>query len=65
MGVSKMALHKEVPKSHVLVKYLKYILSWAGLCNTVDNVSDCRYLPDCRSRGCELDPGPVPYFCGD
>ena len=20
---------------------------------------------DCRSRGSEYDPGPVPYFCGD
>ena len=20
---------------------------------------------DCRSRGCEFDPGPVPNFCGD
>ena len=30
-----------------------------GACSTVDNVSDC------RSRGRELNPGPVPYFCED
>ena len=22
-------------------------------------------VSDCRSRGCEFDPGPVPYFRGD
>ena len=27
--------------------------------------SDCRYMSDCRSRGCEFDPGLVPYFHGD
>ena len=33
--------------------------------SAVGNVSDRRYVFDCRSRGCEFDPGPVPYFCGD
>ena len=28
-------------------------------------VSDCRYVSDCKSRGREFDPGPVPYFRGD
>ena len=28
-------------------------------------MSDCRYVSDCRSRGREFDPGPVPYFHGD
>ena len=32
------------------------------LCSAVGNVSDFRYVSDCRSRVCELDPGPVPYF---
>ena len=36
-----------------------------GLRSAVGNVSDPRYMSDCRSRGCELDPGPVPYFRGD
>ena len=31
----------------------------------VSNMSGYRYVSDCRSRGWELDPGPVPYFCGD
>ena len=33
--------------------------------STVGNVSGYRCVSDCRSRGCELDPGPVPYFHGD
>ena len=33
--------------------------------SAVGNVSDCRYLSDCRSRGPEFDPGPVPFFRGD
>ena len=37
--------------------------SWeAGPRSLVGNVSDCRCVFDCRSRGCEFDPGPVPYF---
>ena len=28
-------------------------------------MTDCRYMSDCRSRGREFDPGPVPYFRGD
>ena len=27
--------------------------------------SDCRYVSDCRIRGREFDPGPVPYLDGD
>ena len=27
-----------------------------------DNVSGYRCVSDCRSRGREFDPGPVPYF---
>ena len=37
----------------------------ARLHSAVGNVSDCRYVSDCRSRGHKFDPGPVPYFCGD
>ena len=29
------------------------------------NVSGCRYVSDCRSRGPMFDPGLVPYFCED
>ena len=31
----------------------------------VGNVSGYRCVSDCRSRGREFDPGPVPYFRGD
>ena len=37
----------------------------AGPRSAVGNVSDYRCVSDCRSRGREFDPGPVPYFCGD
>ena len=30
----------------------------------VGNVSDYRYVSDCRSSGREFDPSPVPYFRG-
>ena len=36
-----------------------------GLCSAVGNVSGYRCVSDCRSRGREFDPGPVPYFRGD
>ena len=29
------------------------------------DVSGYRRVSDCRSRGREFDPGPVPYFRGD
>ena len=33
--------------------------------SAVGNVSGNRCESDCRSRGREFDPGPVPYFHGD
>ena len=33
--------------------------------SAVDYVSGYSCVSDCRSRGCEFDPSPVPYFCGD
>ena len=36
-----------------------------GSRSSVGNVSGNRCESDCRSRGREFDPGPVPYFCGD
>ena len=33
--------------------------------SAVGNVSGNRCEFDCRSRGSEFDPGPVPYFSGD
>ena len=36
-----------------------------GRVAAVGNISGCRRLSDCRSRGWEFDLGPVPYFIGD
>ena len=36
-----------------------------GPCSAVGNMSGYRCVSDCRSRGREFDPGPVPYFRGD
>ena len=33
--------------------------------SAVGNASGYRCEADCRSRGREFDPGPVPYFRGD
>ena len=33
--------------------------------SAVGNVSGYRCVSNCRSRGREFDPGPVPYFRGD
>ena len=37
----------------------------AGPRSAVGNVSGYRCVSDCRFRGREFDPGPVPYFRGD
>ena len=33
--------------------------------SAVGNLSDCRFMSDCRSSGRKFDPGPVSYFGGD
>ena len=62
-----------------LTAYVTFSFSW-GLCNVVlllvkalstgprsavGNMSGNRCESDCRSRGREFNPGPVPYFRGD
>ena len=42
-----------------------YIFIHTGLRRAVGNVSGNRCESNCRSRGREFDPGPVPYFRGD
>ena len=37
---------------------------FTGPGSAVSNMSDYRCISDCRSRGCEFDPGLVPYFRG-
>ena len=41
------------------------VILLAGPRSAVGNVSGYRCVSDCRSRGREFDPGPVPYFRGD
>ena len=40
-------------------------ICFTGPRSAVGNVSGYRCVSDCRSRGREFDPGPVPYFRGD
>ena len=40
-------------------------LLFTGPRSAVGNVSGYRCVSDCRSKGREFDPGPVPYFRGD
>ena len=48
--------------SYLLTCLLTYL---TGPRSAVGNVSGYRCVSDCRSRGREFDPGPVPYFRGD
>ena len=50
----------------ILLLFLIYnVLVQMGPRNTFGNVSDCRYVSDCRSRGRKVAPDPDPYFRGD
>ena len=40
-------------------------VKFTGLRSAVGNMSGYRCVSDCRSRGREFDPGPVPYFRRD
>ena len=42
-----------------------FLHSKSGPRSAVGNVSGYRCVSDCKSRGREFDPGPVPYFRGD
>ena len=50
--------------SAMMLAYLYPPLHTGPRC-AVGNVSGYRCVSDCRSRGREFDPGPVPYFRGD
>ena len=49
-------------KTNYLCEHMQYA---PGRVAQSGRVSDCRYMSDCRSRGCELDHGQVSYFRGD
>ena len=51
-------------RTHNLV-YIQLHTNYTGARSAVGKVSGCRYFSDCRSRGREFDPSPVPYFHGD
>ena len=59
--------NREILKTGYLSPYMDYLLhaAYTGPRSTVGNVSGYRCMSDCRSRGREFDPGPVPYFRGD
>ena len=42
-----------------------FFFFFTGPRSAVGTVSGYRCVSDCRSRGPESDPGPVPYFRGD
>ena len=49
-----------VPLNELLLQNI-----YTGPRSAVGNVSGYRCVSDCRARGREFDPGPVPYFRGD
>ena len=55
------------PQHVHLLGWIWYInsLPVTGPRSAVSNMSGCRYLSDCRSRGHESDPGTVLYYRGD
>ena len=55
-----------IERSKVIISKKSYIsFSEDQLRSAVGNVSGYRCVSDCRFRGREFDPGPVPYFRGD
>ena len=44
---------------------MKISVNKTGLRSAVGKLSGYKCMSDCRSRGREFDPGPVPYFRGD
>ena len=52
-------------RDEFLCSWVEPVLSKAGPHSAVGNMSGYRCVSDCRSRGREFDPGPVPYFRGD
>ena len=74
--VQKVKLFQNMVMLHIKLKGIKrgikhtysallYTHGPTGPRSAVGNVSGYRCVSDCRSRGREFDPGPVPYFRGD
>ena len=72
LGTRQMLMHEKtcvIPILNIPKRLTKScpFPSWFynGLSRRLSNMSDCRYLSDCRSRGREFHPGPVSYFDWD
>ena len=61
----KTGLSLSTAEDNLLKTGLDYSTAKTGPRSAVGNVSGYRCVSDCRSRGREFDPGPVPYFRGD
>ena len=57
----------DIQQQHRLLSlfFFFFFFFFAGPRSAVGNVSSYRCVSDCRSRGREFDPGPVPHFRGD
>ena len=71
MLIASICMGKSI-RIHNMYSYLNFSMSFhlcfyfvTGPRSAVGNVSGNRCESDCRSRGREFDPGPVPYFRGD
>ena len=53
------------PNKGTKVLFCQIYISINSPHSAVGNVSGYRCVSDCRSRGREFDPGPVPYFLGN
>ena len=64
---SPIAFGKKTDKNGDFIR----LVGWMLICpdtgprSAVSNMSDYRWVSDCRSRGCGVDHGPVPFFHGD
>ena len=63
--MAPMTKQETLPKGIRVAKFDFTKTFIAGPRSVVGNVSGYRCVSDCRSRGREFDPGPVPYFRGD
>ena len=62
---NKMLKNKNYSCIQTLRCFIYHTDKCTGPRSAVGNVSGNRCESDCRSRGREFDPGPVPYFRGD
>ena len=63
LGVTVTRNVTQYPQHHVTFTPANF--NCTGPRSAVGNVSGYRCVSDCRSRGREFDPSPVPYFRGD